>query len=145
MRALGLLLTAVAIALVVGANVPPLQIECPQEGMSEEVCRDWVTASLDRGLPVPHPLILAARVEAGPVSDGAYGHRTTVRYDLLGVPSPTTVTLYHDIGGDWGGEVDRGTWELAAWWGAPIVVLLGLGGLLATRRGRGKPQSAAAV
>ena len=127
-------LTVGAIALVVSANVPPLRVECPTDDMSVEVCHDSVTASLDRGLPVPHPLILAVRVEAGPVHEGAYGHRATVSYDLLGVPSPTTVRLYYDIGGHWGGQVDRGTFELAAWWGVPIVVLLLVGGLLVTRR-----------
>jgi hypothetical protein len=144
MRIAGLLLTALAIAFVVSANVPPLRVECPVTGMSAEVCHDSVTASLDRGLPVPHPLILAARVEPGPAPEGTNGHRATVTYDLLGMPFPTVVRLYYDIGGHWGGETDRSQWELGAWWAAPVLVLLGLGGLLVTRGRRSPPVAATA-
>ena len=133
MRIAGLLVTALAIAFVVSANVPPLRVECPAAGMSVEVCHDSVRATLRRGLPVPHPLILVARVEPGPAEEGSNGHRATVTYDLLGMPAPTIVRLYYDIGGHWGGEADRGWLELGTWWAAPIVVLLAIGGLLLTR------------
>jgi hypothetical protein len=144
MRVAGLLATALAIALVVSANVPPLRIECPVAGMTVKVCHDSVEATLQRGLPVPHPLILAARVEPGPAAQGTNGHRATVTYDLLGMPSSTVVRLFYDIGGHWGGEADRGTLELGAWWAAPIVALLSLGGVLVTRGRRPPPAGATA-
>jgi hypothetical protein len=140
LRIAGLLLTALAIAFVVSANVPPLRVDCPTAGMSIDVCHDSVTASLDRGLPVPHPLILSAAVEPGPDASGN-GHRATITYDLLGMPSPTVVRLYYDIGGHWGGVADRSWLELGAWWAAPVVILFLAGGLLVTRGRRAPPPS----
>ena len=91
--------------------------------MVVDTCRDVGDAALRRGLSGPHPLILAARVEPGPASSGTYGHRATVTYDLLGVPSATVVRLYYDIGGHWGGD-PIALRSSSAWWGVPVVVLL---------------------
>ena len=64
---------------------------------------------------------------------GAVGHRATVTFDLLGVPGPTTVALYYDIGAHWGGVTSRAPMELAGWalLGATMVVavLAGVVGL----------------
>ena len=68
------------------------------------------------GLPASHPLILSAYVEPGEATHpGESGHRATVTFDLLGVPGPTTVRLFYDVGGHWGGVSNRTTLELAAW------------------------------
>jgi hypothetical protein len=139
MRIAGLVLTALAIALAVSANVPPLRIECPADGMSVTACHDTVTATLRRGLVVPHPLILAVRVEPGPAGPDEYGHRATVTYDLLGMPFPTVIELSYDLGGHWGGSADHGWPELALWWLVPVVVLLGIGAWLFTRGRRAPP------
>jgi hypothetical protein len=136
-RIAGLILTALAIVFAVGANVPPLRIECP-EGMSAESCRDSVNATLRRGLVVPHPLILGAHVEPGPAGPTESGHRATVTYDLLGMPFPTVIDLYYDMGGHWDGVADHGSPEIPLAWLVPVVVLLGSGGLLFTR-GRWRP------
>jgi hypothetical protein len=132
-------LAALALVFAVSANVPPLRIECPTRDMSVEACDASVRASLRRGLTVPHPLILAARVEAGPAGSGEQGHRATVSYDLLGMPFPTVVELWYDLGGHWGGVADHGWPELPLWWAVPVIVLLGLGGLLQTRGRRTPP------
>ena len=144
MRIAGLLVAALAIAFAVSANVPPLRVECPTEGMSSEACHASVQATLRRGLTAPHPLILAARVEPGPAGPTEAGHRATVTYDLLSMPYPTVVELYYDIGGHWGGVADHGWPELPLWWGVPVVVLLGVGGLLFTRGRRTPPLTATA-
>jgi hypothetical protein len=140
----GLLVAVLGLALAVSANAPPLRVGCPAEGMSTEACHASVDATRRRGLAAPHPLILAARVEPGPAGPTERGHRATVTYDLLGMPYPTVVELYYDSGGHWGGVADHGWPELPIWWGVPVVVLLGLGGLLATR-GRRIPPAAATV
>jgi hypothetical protein len=144
MRVAGLIVTALAIAVAVSASVPPLHVECPAVGMSAEACHASVDATLRRGLAAPHPLILAARVEPGTAGPTGQGHRATITYDLLGMPYPTVVELHHDSGGHWGGNADHGWPELPLWWGVPVVVLLGLGGLLVTR-GRRTPATAARV
>jgi hypothetical protein len=141
MRVAGLIVTALAIAFAVSANVPPLSVECPADAMSAEACHASVDATLRRGLAAPHPLILAARVEPGPAGPTGQGHRATVTYDLLGMPHPTVVELYYDMGGHWGGVADHGWPELPLWWGVPVVALLGVGGLLVTR-GRRTPVTA---
>ena len=138
MRIAGLILTVLAIAFAVSANVPPLRVDCPPEGMSAESCRDAVNATLRRGLVVPHPLILAAHVVPGPASSTESGHRATVTYDMLGLPFPTVIDLYYDMGGHWDGVADHGSPEIPLAWVVPVVVLLGLGGLLFTK-GRWRP------
>jgi hypothetical protein len=139
MRLAGFLVASVALALAVSADLPPLRIECPADGMSAETCHASVDATLRRGLEAPHPLVLVARVEPGPAGSDEVGHRATVTYELLGMPYPTVVELYYDMGGHWGGAADHGWPELPLWWGVPVVVLLGIGGLLITR-GRGAPR-----
>jgi hypothetical protein len=144
MRIAGLVLTILALALAGTANVPPLRIDCPGGGMTLEACHDTVNATLRRGLTVPHPLIVAAHVEAGPAGPTEMGHRATVTYDLLSMPFPTVIELYYDMGGHWGGVADHGWPELPLWWLVPVVVLLGLGAWLFTRgwRERAKTRSA---
>jgi hypothetical protein len=137
--AVAIALAALAALLALGSGVPPLRVECPAGGMSEEACRETVDGSLKRGLRAPHPLILAARVEPGPAGLDEYGHRATVRLDLLGVPGPTHVRMYYDRGGHWGGEVDRPDAEILAWFALPPLVLVTAAGLvlaLARRRPR---------
>jgi hypothetical protein len=133
MRALGVLVATLGIGFAISANVPPLRVECPEDGMSVEACHASVDAVLRRGLTVPHPLILAARVESGPAGPTGLGHRATVTYDLLGMPYPTIVELHYDLGGHWGGVADHGWPELPLWWGVPVALLLGFGALLVTR------------
>jgi hypothetical protein len=144
MRVAGLLIAALGLALAVSANVPPLRVDCPADGMSLEACHASVDATLRRGLTAPHPLILAARVAPGPAAPDGQGHRATVTYELLGMPYPTVVELYYDLGGHWGGVADRGWPELQLWWAVPVVVLLGVGGLLVTRGRRSPPAAATA-
>jgi hypothetical protein len=133
MRIAGLVLTVLALVLAGTANVPPLRIECPADGMTATACHDAVNATLKRGLTVPHPLIVAAHVEAGSAGPTEMGHRATVTYDLLSMPFPTVIELYYDMGGHWGGVADHGWPELQLWWLVPVVVLLGLGAWLFTR------------
>lgn len=139
-RSLALLAVVVALTglLAAGASaVPALQITCAPGGPQDQACRDTVFAAQERGLAPFHPLILAAHVEPGPAADpGQNGHRATVTFDLLGIPGPTRVRLFYDIGGHWGGVPDRGALELAAWsllvamvavsLGAAVITLLGL-------------------
>ena len=102
--------------LALGASsVAPLRIACAP-GLDVVVCQRTVIASLERGLAPFHPLIVSAFAEPGATPQaGAVGHRATVSFDLLGVPGPTTVALYYDIGAHWGGVPSRGRPELAAW------------------------------
>ena len=93
--------------------VAPLRVECGELDPTE--CRATVVASQARGLAQFHPLVLGASVSAGPAWPHAIGQRASVTFDLAGVPGPTTVRLFSDIGGHWGGMADRGTLELAAW------------------------------
>jgi hypothetical protein len=144
MRIAGLVLAVLAIAFAVSTNVAPLRVDCPADVMSAATCREAVDATLRRGLVVPHPLILAAHVRPGSVGPTELGHRATVTYDLLGMPEPTVVELYYDMGGHWGGAADRGWPELPLWWLVPIVILLGLGAWLFTRGRRSPPDVARA-
>ncbi|MBF6606537.1 MAG: hypothetical protein IVW53_13265 [Chloroflexi bacterium] len=107
------LLTAI---LAVSASVAqPLRITCAAGGVAGQACDETVTAALERGLAPFHPLILAAHVEPGPAADpGQNGQRATVIFELLGIPGPTTVRLFSDVGGHWGGVPDRGALELGA-------------------------------
>ena len=107
--------------------------------MSADACAASVEAALARGLAPIHPLILAAHVAPGAdPGPGELGHRATVTFDLLGVPGPTVVRLYYDLGGHWGGEADRSPEELALWWALPAIVLGAIAGgaLWAVRRRR---------
>ncbi len=121
--------------------VKPLSVTCAPE-LDAQVCQDTVAASLSRGLAPFHPLILSALVEPGEATGpGESGHRATVTYDLLGVPGPTTVRLFYDVGGHWGGVPSRSATELGVWallaaalaFGA-VAVVIGLGVRMVRRR-----------
>jgi hypothetical protein len=127
-------LLAGALSLVVlGGSSTPLSRTCADE-LSVAACEGAVDAVMRRGLPSLHPLILAAHVEPGSAPGFAdMGHRASVSFDLLGVPGATTIDLYYDAGGHWGGESDRPDDEIAAWTVAPLasaiivgVVIVGL-------------------
>jgi hypothetical protein len=112
------------------SSIRPLRIGCAP-GLDSQVCADTVTASLSRGLAPFHPLILSAYVEPGEVTGaGESGHRATVTYDLLGVPGPTTVRLFYDVGGHWGGVPNRTAPELAAWALLTSAIAVGIVGLV---------------
>jgi hypothetical protein len=121
----------------------PLRVTCDAT-LTTGVCTESVTAALTRGLERPHGLLLAAHVvpgeDAGP---GQLGHRATVTFDVLAAPAPVSVALYLDLGGHWGGVVDRDPVEVMA---VPavqsaLIVALGLGiawRVRSTGRGRGR-------
>jgi hypothetical protein len=143
-RIVGLVAVIFALALAVSANVPPLRIECSPP-MSTEVCDGTVRAALRRGLVVPHPLILAARVDPGTAEPGELGHQATVTFDLLGMPFPTRVMMFTDMVGTWGAEPDHGWPEIPLWWAVPVIVLLGIGAWLFTRGWRTRSRTTAII
>lgn len=118
-----LLLVLGGLALtVVGTNAAPLSHSCADD-LDVTACEGALGAVLRRGLPDLHPLILSAHVEAGPAPGPEdLGHRATVAFDLLGVPGSTSIDLYYDRGGHWGGESDRADSEIRAWSLAPLAV-----------------------
>ncbi|HKZ91066.1 MAG TPA: hypothetical protein VJZ50_02900 [Candidatus Limnocylindrales bacterium] len=126
MRAVGLaaamlVLGAVLLVIVAVAARPLLRTCAPT--LSADSCAETVEASLKRGLPPLHPLILASHVEPGPAAASTeLGHKATVTFDLLGIPGPTSVRLYLDMGGHWGGVSSRDEVEVAAWALAPLLV-----------------------
>jgi len=116
----------VALSLAAGALAPPIH-ETSAGPLSAEVLHETVVAALERGLAPLHPLILEATVEPGPASAATeLGHRATVTFAMLGVPGPTRVKLFVDVGAHWGGTPDRGAAELAIW--SLLTPTLGLGG-----------------
>ncbi len=127
---LAVLSVVLAVAwLVVTSLAAPLHVTCdPSVGTGP--CGESVTAALSRGLQRPHGLLLEAYVEPGPDrGPGQLGHRATVTFDVLGAPAPVGVALHLDMGGHWGGVVDRDRLEVAA---VPVVqsmliIVLGLG------------------
>lgn len=131
-------------ALIVGlsASAAPLARTC-SPALSDQACEGAVDAVLRRGLPGLHPLIVGARVEPGPAPGPQdLGHRATVYFDLLALPSSTSVELHYDQGAHWGGVLDRDQDEIAAWALAPVLLagLLGVGIVaLAWKRRRDRP------
>jgi hypothetical protein len=114
-----------ALILAAGAVVPPIH-ETSTTSISAEVRHETVVAALERGLAPLHPLILDASVEPGPASAPAeLGQRATVTFVMLGVPGPTRVKLFVDVGAHWGGTPDRGAAELAIWSLLTPVLVLG--------------------
>lgn len=114
-----------ALILAAGAMVPPIR-ETSATSISAEVRHETVVAALERGLAPLHPLILDANVEPGPASAPAeLGQRATVTFVMLGVPGPTRVKLFVDVGAHWGGTPDRGAAELAIWSLLTPVLVLG--------------------
>jgi hypothetical protein len=125
-----LLTAALALGWVVLASlVAPIRTSCDPV-LTPGECRESVRAAMARGLPRPHGLLLAARVTAGPDrAPDQLGHRATVTFDILGAPAAVGVALHLDLGGHWGGVVDRDQLEVQA---VPVVqsaliVVLGLG------------------
>ncbi len=115
----------VALILAAGALVAPIH-ETSAASLSAEVRHETVVAALERGLPPLHPLILDASVEPGPASAATQlGHRATVTFVMLGVPGPTHVKLFVDVGAHWGGTPDRGAPELAMWSFLTSMLVLG--------------------
>jgi hypothetical protein len=129
--------------LIGGAVARPVRETC-DPALSPAACTETVTAALKKGMPRQHPLILGAHAEPGPASrPDQLGHRATVTFDLLGVPGPTTVRLYTDMGGHWGGVPDRSAAELALWSAAQAVLVAAAAGCgvwwLSRRRRRRVP------
>ncbi len=124
----------------IGAVLPPRHETC-DPALAADICHETIDAALRRGLPPAHPLLLAAHAEPGPAArPDQLGHRATVTFAVLGMPGDARVRLFFDAGGHWGGVVDRGAPELAAWALAQGLVLGGgIGGgalLLAWRRAK---------
>jgi hypothetical protein len=126
-----------ALILAVGALGPPLH-ETSTAALSTSVRHETIVAALERGLAPLHPLILDASVEPGPASVAPeLGQRATVTFSMLGVPGPTRVRLFVDIGAHWGGTPDRSGGELAIWSLLTPLVVLGSAQLAwRFRRGR---------
>jgi hypothetical protein len=125
-----------ALILAAGALLPPLH-ERSTTYLSADVRHETIVAALERGLAPLHPLILDATVEPGPASAAPeLGHRATVTFSMLGVPSPTRVKLFVDVGGHWGGTPDGSTGELAIWSLLTPLVVLGSPWLVWRLRGR---------
>jgi len=136
--AVAVLVIAAVLLVVAGTAFAPLARTCAAT-LSEELCAAAVTATLGRGLPLIHPVILAAHAEPGPAGAAGLGQTATVTFDLLGVPGSTSVRLYLDMGGHWGGAVDRNDLELAVWTLLPLLLVVGIGvvmALLLARRRR---------
>ena len=115
----------VALILATGALVPPLR-EMSATLLSPDERHETVVAALERGLAPLHPLILDASVEPGPAGTAPeLGHRATVTFSMLGIPGPTRVKLFVDVGAHWGGTPDRLAAELAIWSLLTPVVILG--------------------
>lgn len=114
-----------AAVVFVGASAQPLRETCAA-ALNGDVCQETVAAALERGLAQLHPLILGARVDPGPAGASTeLGQRATVAFDMLGVPGPTRVKLFVDVGAHWGGSADRGSVELALWSLVPAALALG--------------------
>ena len=117
------------VVFTAGVVVPPLSETCPSPPYVDDECHLTVDAAMRRGLGPVHPVILWATGEPGPDrATGMLGHRDTVAFGMLGIPSPTTVDLYFDVGAHWGGEPTRTAGELAAW---AVGVAVAAGALLA--------------
>ena len=116
--------------VAMSAAVGPLRQTC-DPALATDVCLETIDATLRKGMPRLHPLLLAAHVEPGPAArPDQFGHRATVTFDVLGVPGPTSVRLFFDTGGHWGGVASRGSAELALWVVAQgFVVAAAAGGL----------------
>jgi len=132
--------------IALGAGLPPRSETCDRS-LAADVCHETIDAALRRGLPPVHPLLLAAHAEPGPAArPDQLGHRATVTFGVLGMPGDVRVRLYFDAGGHWGGVVDRGVLELAAWALAQGLLLgagIGGGALMLGRHRPKQPSTAA--
>jgi hypothetical protein len=129
-RYLWALLSGIVVGVVwiaVGTTMPPLRQTC-DAALSAGACSETVVAALKKGMPQPHPLLLAAHAAPGPQArNDQLGHRATVTFEVLGAPGSTTVKLYFDMGAHWGGVVDRSQAEMTAWslaQGAVVAVVV---------------------
>lgn len=129
----GLLLIVVllgAVWIAIGAAVRPLEQTCDPV-LARDVCLETIDAALRKGMPRVHPPLLAAHAEPGPAArPDQFGHRATVTFAVLGVPGSTSVRLFFDAGGHWGGTASRGAAELALWALAQGVVAAAAAGWL---------------
>lgn len=108
-------LLAGATWIVVGTAVRPLRQTCGPS-LAVEVCLETIDAALRKGMPGLHPLLLGADAEPGPAArPDQYGQRATVTFDVLAMPGPTSVRLFFDAGGHWGGIANREAVELGTW------------------------------
>lgn len=129
-RLLPVVLLVGAVWVATGAAVRPLQLTCDPV-LTRDVCLETIDAALRRGMPRVHPPLLAAHAEPGPAArPDQFGHRATVTFDVLGVPGFTSVRLFFDVGGHWGGIASRGAAELALWALAQGVVAAAAAGWL---------------
>ena len=101
--------------IVISTTTYPLRETC-DPALSAGACSETIVAALKKGMPRPHPLLLAAHAAPGPeAGNDQLGHRATVTFDAAGMPGPITVDLYVDMGAHWGGVVDPGAGEVEAW------------------------------
>ncbi len=131
-----------ALWIAIGVAVRPVRQTC-DPALSADVCFETIDAAMRRGLARVHPLLLAAHAAPGPAAGAdQFGHRATVTFVVLGMPSPVSVKLYFDLGAHWGGVADRGAPELVLWTVAQGVVVAAVAGgswllLRGSRSGRG--------
>jgi hypothetical protein len=135
-----LLLVAVLVGAVwvaIGVAVRPLRQTCDQ-ALAADVCLETIDAAMRRGLSRVHPLLLAAHAAPGPAArPDQFGHRATVTFDVLGMPSPVSVRLFFDAGAHWGGIADREATEIALWsvgQGVAVAAVAGGSWLMLRRR-----------
>lgn len=92
--------------LVAGAVLPPLMQSC-DPALTAPVCAETIDASLRKGMPPLHPLLLRAHAAPGPAArPDQFGHRATVTFAVLGLPDPVSVRMFFDAGAHWGGIAD---------------------------------------
>ena len=123
-----LLLVLLSLAWVwIGSVAGPLTRSCAPE-LQPGACDAAISAVLRRGTPVPHPAILAARVDPGnaPAFD-QFGHRATVTYTMAALPPTATIELYFDQGAHWGGRTDPSEDTLRLLALEPMLVALLMG------------------
>ncbi len=126
--------------IMVGTAIRPLGQTC-DPALSHEVCLETIDAALRKGMPGLHPLLLGATAEPGPAArPDQFGHRATVTFDALAMPGPTSVRLFFDAGGHWGGIASRDAVELGAWAVAQAALVAGVAaGVLGWRGRRPRP------
>lgn len=131
-----------AVWVAIGVAVRPVRQTC-DPALAVDICLETIDAAMRRGLARLHPLLLAAHATPGPAAGAdQLGHRATVTFEVLGIPSSVSVKLFFDAGAHWGGVADRGAQELVLWTVAQGVVVAAVSGgswllLRGGRTGRG--------